>query len=141
MAHEFGGLADPAVNLPVVQLHVFGSECDVLIHRLLKELVLRVLEYQAHLEAGLAGALLALPDILPLKENPAGGGLQKAVQMLDQGGFSRPGVTDNAQVLPPVGGEVHVDQGEALEGSARRIGVTEFFRLDDRLHSSRILYD
>ena len=60
-AHEVGGLPHPAVDLLLVQAHVPGAEGDVLVDRLLKELVLRVLEHQPHLEAGLAGALFGLP--------------------------------------------------------------------------------
>ena len=43
------------------QAHVLGAEGDVLVDRLLKQLVLRVLEHQPHLEPGLPGQLLALP--------------------------------------------------------------------------------
>ena len=54
-AGKFRRPADPAVDLLLSQLHVPGSESDVLVDRLLKQLVLRVLKYQPHLKAGYRG--------------------------------------------------------------------------------------
>ena len=136
--NKLGGLAHPAVDLPLVQPHVFGAEGDILIDGLLKELVLRVLKHQSHLEAGLAGALLALPDIPALEEDAAGGGLEQPVEVLDEGGFARAGVADDAQVLPAVGGKVHVHQGPVFKGGTGGIDVAQALRLNDRfqwLHS------
>src|SRR5699024_10360702 len=77
--HEMGGLPDPAVDLLLGQSHVPGTEGDVLVDGLLKELVLGILEHQTHLEAGLTGALLGLPDVLSLKEDLPAGGLEQTV--------------------------------------------------------------
>lgn len=107
-ADEPGRLTYPAVNFALVQSHVFGAEGDILVDSFLKKLVFRVLKHQTHLEAGGAGALLALPDVLPLEQNLAGGWLQQAVQVLDQSGFARAGAADDAQVFSPVGGKIHV---------------------------------
>ena len=85
------------------------------------------------------GALLALPDVLALKEHPAGGGLEQSVEVLDQGGLARPGVADDAQVLPPVGREIHINQRAVLKRGAGGIDVAEFFRLDNRFHTSHFL--
>ena len=49
------------VDLLAVQSHVLRAEGDVLVHRLLKELVLRVLEHQPHLEAHVRGSSWARP--------------------------------------------------------------------------------
>ena len=128
--NKLGGLAHPAVDLPLVQPHVFGAKGDILIDGLLKELVLRVLKHQSHLEAGLAGALLALPDIPALEEDAAGGGLEQPVEVLDEGGFARAGVADDAQVLPAVGGKVHVHQGPVFKGGTGGIDVAQALRLN-----------
>ena len=129
--NKLGGLAHPAVDLPLVQPHVFRAEGDILIDGLLKELVLRVLKYQSHLEAGLAGALLALPDVPAVETDHAGGGLQEPVEVLDQGGLAGSGVADDPQILSPVGGKIHVDKGPPFEGSARRVDVGELLGLND----------
>ncbi len=131
-AHELGGLPHPAVDFPLVQPHIFRAEGDVLVDGFLKELVFWVLEHQPHLKAGLAGALLGLPDVLALKEHPAGGGLQQAVQVLDEGGFPGAGVSDDAQVFPPAGGEVHPLQGGPLKGGPGGVDVGELFGLNNR---------
>ena len=133
-SHEAGGLPHPAVHLPLVQPHVFRAEGDVLVDGLLKELVLRVLEHQPHLEPSLTSALGIRPDVLPLEEHLAGGGLEQAVEMLDQGGLARAGVADDAQVFPGVGGEVHFQQRPPLEGGAGAVNVGELFGLQNCFH-------
>ena len=93
-----------------------------------------VLHVTAHLEAGLAGALLALPDIPALEEDAAGGRFEQPVEVLDEGGFARAGVADDAQVLPGVGGKVHVRQGGPLKGGPGAINMGEFFCLQYCFH-------
>ena len=44
-AHKARSLPDTAVDLLSRQAHVLGAEGDVLIHRLLKQLIFRVLEH------------------------------------------------------------------------------------------------
>ena len=107
-AHEARGLPHPAVHLGLVQPHVLGAEGDVLIDGLLKQLVLRVLEYQPHLEPGLPGGLGVAPDVGPLEEDLSGGGLEQSVEVLDQGGLARPGVSDDPKVFALIGGKVHI---------------------------------
>ena len=138
-ANKVGRGAHPPVDLLLVKSHVGGTKGDVFIYRLFKQLVLRILEHQTHLEPGHTGALGIGPDVLPLKEHLAGGGFQQAVEVLNKGGFPRAGVADDAQVLPLIGGKVHIQQGGALEGSARRVGVGEMFCFDDRFHCGTIL--
>lgn len=94
----------------------------------------RVLEHQPHLEPGLTSALGIRPDVLPLEEHLAGGGLEQAVEMLDQGGLARAGVADDAQVFPGVGGEVHFQQRPPLEGGAGAVNVGELFGLQNCFH-------
>ena len=65
-AHEGGGGTDAAVDILLVQSHVLRAEGDVLIHRLLKQLVFRVLEHQSHLKPHVPDLLGLRPDILAL---------------------------------------------------------------------------
>ena len=54
--------------------------------------------------SGSSRDLLGLrPDILSLTEDLAGGGLQQAVEVLDQGGFAGAGVADDAHELARAG--------------------------------------
>ena len=52
--------------------------------------------------------------------------------MLDQGGFSGAGVSDNAQKLPLVDVKAHVIHGAALKGRSRAVGMCQVFHLNDR---------
>ena len=137
--HEGGGGAHPAVNLRLVQSHVSGTEGDILIDGFLKQLVFRVLEHQAHLEPGGPGALFGLPDIPALEQHPARGGLQQAVEVLDQGRFARAGPADDAQVFAAIGGKIHVHQSALLEGRADAVDVRELFRLNDGFQRKSVL--
>ena len=133
-AHKVGRRPHPAVDLLLVQSHVLGAEGDVFIHRLLKELVLRVLEHQPHLKPGLFGDLGVGPDVRVLKEHRPRRRLEQGIQVLDQGGLSAAGVANNAQVLPGVGAEVHAVQRRVLKGRPGGVGVSELFRFDYGLH-------
>ena len=133
-AHKAGGLAHPAVHLGLVQPHVGGAEGNVPVHRLLKELVLRVLEHQAHLEAHLTGALLGAPNVLPFKEYLSRGGTEQPVEVLHQGGFARAGAANDRQIFPWGHGQVHVLQGHVLKGGALTIDMGELSEFNDRRH-------
>ena len=95
--HKPGGLAHPAVHLVLIQPHVLGAEGDVLVHRLLKELVLRVLEHQPHLEAGLFGDLGVGPDI----GVKASGGIHSKEEALAliEAGASRLGASAGVKIV------------------------------------------
>ena len=78
-----------------------GAEGDVLVDRLLKELILRILEHQPHLEAHVRVIFLVSAQMsFPSQQHLAGGGLQQAVEVLDQGGLAGAGVADDAQEFP-----------------------------------------
>ena len=124
-AHESGSPAYPLVDLLFGQSHVLGAEGDVQIGGLLKQLVLRILEHQAHPESGLPGELLIAPDIPAVQENLSGRGLQKAVEMLNQGGFSGACMADDPDKLSPVHGQIDVLNGITLEGRTGSISVRQ----------------
>ena len=95
-AHKVGRRPHPAVDFFFVQPHVLGAEGDILVHRLLKELILWVLEHQPYLEPGPPGDLGVGPDVGVLEPYLSRSGLEQGVQVLDEGGFARPGVADDA---------------------------------------------
>ena len=94
-AHQGRRFPDPAVDLVPVQAHVAGTVGNVLVHRFLKQLVLRVLEHQPHLEADVPDLLRLRPDVLPMEQDLPRRRPQQAVQMLNQGGFAGAGVADD----------------------------------------------
>ena len=107
-----------AVDLVVVQAHVFRAEGDVLIHRLLKELILRVLEHQPHLEAHVADLRVGSAQMSRALETgscPAVG-LQQAVEVLDQRGLAGARVADDAEKLP----RRAIDRLTPSSGAARK---------------------
>ena len=53
---------------------------------------------------------------VPWKRTWPEGGLEQSVEVLDQGGLARPGVSDDPQVFALIGGKVHIQQGPALKG-------------------------
>ena len=107
-AHDAAVLPNPAVNLILVQAHVLGAEGHVGIDRLLEQLVFGVLEHQTHGKPGRPGHLLGLEDVLAVDIDMARVGLEKSVEMLDEGGLSAAGVADEAHKLAPLDGKGHV---------------------------------
>ena len=97
------GLVDPAINLIRGQLHIFRTKSNILINCLLKELILRVLEYQPYVELCLADRLLALPDILSVEQHLTRGRLEQPVKMLNQGRLARPGETQLSFLVSRMG--------------------------------------
>ena len=99
-AGEARGLTHAAVDLLLGELHVRRAEGDVLIHRLLKELVLRILEHEPDLEPYRLAGELILIDILTAAEHRARSGLEQRVEVLYKRWTSGAGVTDHADQLP-----------------------------------------
>ena len=116
-------MAYPAVNLWLIQLHVPRAEGDVFVHRLLKQLVFRILEHQPHLKADVVGQLFAAPDVLPLEEDLPLCGADQTVEVLNQGGLAGTGASDDPQILPAVDGQVHLIQGPLLKGGVGAVNM------------------
>ena len=133
-ADEARRLAHALVDLGLGELHVLRAEGDVLIHRLLEELVLRVLEDEADLEAHVARGLLAREDVLPLAVHRAARGREQAVQVLHEGALARAGVAYDGDEL--AGAELHINavHGRLLERSAHAVGVREVFYFYNSVH-------
>ena len=97
---EIRRLAHTRVYLILAELHVPRAEGDVLIHRLLKKLILRVLEHEAHLRLhGLAGVLVGV-YVLPAAVHLARRWLKQGVEMLNERGLAGARVPDDAHELP-----------------------------------------
>ena len=93
-------LADALVDLAVAELHVARAEGDVLIHGLLKQLVLRILEHEADLPFDVAAAYLVGVYVLPADKHSARCRLKQGVEVLGKGRFAASGVPDDADKLP-----------------------------------------
>ena len=93
---------DAAGNLLLVEPHVPGTERDVLPDRLLKQLILRVLEHQTDTECEGTHLLRIRPYLVPADKNLAGGRLIEPVQQLDKRGFSGAGMPHQPGYHPAV---------------------------------------
>ena len=124
-AHKAGCLPHPLVDLLLGELHVLRPEGDVLIHRLLKELILRVLEHQAHLVLHIPAAELALIDVLPAAADLAGAGGKQGVHMLNKGGLAGACMADDAHQLALGNGKVNILNGRHFKRSARAVNMAQ----------------
>ena len=88
------------VDLAVAELHVARAEGDVLIHGLLKQLVLRILEHEADLPFDVAAAYLVGVYVLPADKHSARCRLKQGVEVLGKGRFAASGVPDDADKPP-----------------------------------------
>jgi len=131
-ADKSGRAVHALVDLALGQAHVFGPEGDVAVDRLLEQLVFGVLEHQPHLEADAAREFDVPPDVLPVEEHAAGRGLQKPVEMLDEGRFARPRMADHADKLAAFDRKAHVLQGLMLKRRAGRVNVAEIADFQNR---------
>ena len=78
---------------------ILRAETHIRKHINLKELMLRVLEDQPHLTPQLLHGEIFPVDISSIKINPPACSPDQAVQMLDQGRFSRAGMSDETDKL------------------------------------------
>ena len=125
-ANESSGLLHAAVDLGFVQPHVARAVGDVLGAGLLKQLVLRVLHDQAHLEAERPQVSPLLPHILAVNQDAAGGGAVQAIEMADEGGFTAAGGADDADKVALLHAERYVIQ---RGGFVRHAGIVDVFQM------------
>jgi hypothetical protein len=83
-AYLFQGIHSPFFTVFRAEPLVFGAEHDIFQDFRLKQLVLRILEYQSYMGPKRSQIVTGLPDILVFKQNLARGGTDQAVQMLNQ---------------------------------------------------------
>ena len=133
-ANEARGLAHALVYLAVRKFHVPRAEGYVLVHRLLEELVLRVLEDEADLEADVARGLLGGEDILPLAVHLPRGRREQAVEVLHEGALARARMPNHGHQLAGVEFHVYILYGRLLERRAHAVGVREVFGFYNSVH-------
>ena len=114
---------------------VFRAEGNVLIHRLLKELVLGILKDEADLKAHVACGGLAAVDVLPVEEHGAGRGREQAVEVLDERALAGARVADDAHELPGGDGEINIVDGDFFKRRSGAVDVPEMIRPDDWRHN------
>ena len=83
------------------------------------------------METHLADLLGVGPDVLSVQVDMPLGGLQQAVEVLDQGGFAAAGMADDAQELARQDIQGHVLDGAALEGRSGAIGMCQVIDTND----------
>ena len=126
--------ADTLVHLLSLQLLIFGTEGDISIDRLFKQLIFRILEHQTNLEAHVAGGNFSGKNILSFIVHSATGGLQKPVQMLDEGRFPRACMTDQPHKLPLRDFNVNVVDSGIFKRSAHTVSVGQSFNFQNGCH-------
>ena len=124
-AHKAGRLPHPLVDLLLGELHVLRSEGDVLVYRLLKELILRVLEHESHLALDVAAGDLVLVYILSRAEYFARARREQRVQVLYEGGLSRSRMAYNSDELPMRYGKVYSVYGHLFKRSAGAVYMAQ----------------
>ena len=107
---------------------VLESECHVVLDALRDELVLRVLEEDAHVAASCHTAILH-QQVVAAHDGDAGGGrLVQPAQQPGERGLSRPVRADDGDEL--TGGHHEVQSGKRLAGGAG-VAIVEVAHLDD----------
>ena len=81
------------------------------------------MEHQTHLLAQLGQVVFFAVDGLTFKKDIAAVRFQQTVQMLDQGGLSGAGGTDQTQAFPRVDGQGNILQNPAFLGGFRTVGI------------------
>ena len=126
-------LSHPLFNLGGGKAHICRAKRDVLIDRLLEELVFRILEHQPHLEPVGAAVGAVRPEVGAVDEDSPRGGFEQSVEMLDQGAFARTGMPDHPDKLPLLDLEVDILDRRFFKRGVGGINIGQIFGLD-RIH-------
>ena len=129
------GLAHALIDLLRGEPGIFRAEGNVLIHRLLKELVLGILKDEADLKAHVARGGLAAVDVLPVEEHGAGRRHEQAVEVLNERALAGARVADDAHELPGGDGEINIVDGDFFKRRSGAVDVPEMIRPDDWRHN------
>ena len=133
-------LAHALVHLGVGELHVLRPEGDVPVDRLLKELILRVLEHQPDLESHVPRGLLRGEDVLALAVDRALVGAEQAVEVLYEGALARARVADDGHELARIYLDADVAYGSLFKGRALAVYVRQVLGFYDRVHSLSLFF-
>lgn len=118
------------VYLCRAQSHVLGAEGDIGIHRLLKKLILRVLEHKSNLVADILSRDFVGVYILAVDRDRAGGRLQQSVQVLDKCRLTRARVTDKSHELAVRYLNIYVVYCDLFKGRARTVNMAQAAHLN-----------
>ena len=95
----FQGFFCPFFTFLRWQILILRSETDVGQYIGLKQLMFRILEDQSYLTSQSTKRKFVCPDILSLKINMSFCRTDQSIKMLDQGGFSTSGMSDDSNKL------------------------------------------
>ena len=132
-SHMLQRLPGPFLTFLLGKSLIFGAKTHIRQHIRLKQLMLRILEYQSHLTSQAPQRIIFFPDILPFKQYRPIGGPHQAIQQLGQRGLSTAGMTDHSHKLALGKFKVHILQGVHLIGSSRAVGIVHMLQLQHRL--------
>lgn len=118
------------VYLCRAQSHVLGAEGDIGIHRLLKKLILRVLEHKSNLVADILSRDFIGVYVLAVDGYLAGGRLQQSVQVLDKSRLARARVTDKSHELAVWYLNIYVVYCDLFKGCARTVNMAQAAHLN-----------
>ena len=127
-AHQFQRFPGSCRDLVLRKAHVLRSETHVGEDIDLEELVLGVLEHEAHFCPELLHVVALGVDVLAIVIDGAAAGPQQSVQMLDQRGLAGAGVADEAHELPVRDLKVHILQRVLLKCCSLPVDVGQVFR-------------
>ena len=122
---------DPLVDLLVGELHIGGAEGDILINGLLKQLILRILEYQSHFKADVMSELFGLIDVGAIQRNRSGCRFQQTVKMLNKRGLAGTGMTNNPHQLSFRKREVDIMYSYFFKRSSLTVCVCQRLHFDN----------
>ena len=124
---EYHGTLYPFFCFLFAAAQIFGAEGNILGHSFLKELVLRILENHAYGMA-LGHCFLRLGcQIHAVNGHLAGGRMDEAVQVLDEGGFAAACMTDNTDKLSRLDGEADIFQRHLFKRRALAVHAAYIF--------------
>ena len=126
------GVFHPSVDFIVIQSHVARTECDILLDRLAEQLIFRILEQQSDVEAHIAQAGFALKDVLAVEQHGAAGRTEQAVEVLDERGLARTGVTDERDKFTALDREIDIIQRLVLKRRADAVQMGQVSDLKNR---------
>ena len=113
-AGNLQGILYPTVLFLHAQFHVLGAEANLLLHRCVEDLVVRVLEHVAH-DAGDLRRGIILCVHVP-HQDVALGRAEQTVDHLDRGGLARAVLADNGHVFAALDVDAHVIHCQEASG-------------------------
>ena len=124
-SHKFYCVPDPLFSFFLIHTEVLRTESDIEPHGLLKELVLRILENEAHLAPYIGHLYLAVGYALSVNVYLTRRRLYESVQVLEQRRLARSRVADNSKDLAVRDIKRDIAYGDGLVRHPRAVYVSE----------------